>query len=68
MFMKVPPSPLPPSNGGNSMKTHAQCFSSQGSKSYIVWRQTEREGGGGVVVFNAILSVFFCLLDKRDIL
>ena len=57
MFLKVPPSPFPPPPpppSSNSGHTHAQCFGSQGSKFYIVWRRTEREGG-------AILSIFFCL-------
>ena len=65
-FWKFPPpylpsSPLPPPPpSSNSGHTHAQCFGSQGSKFYIVWRRTEREGG-------AILSIFFCLLEKKNL-
>ena len=44
-FPPPPPPPPTPSNGANGVKTHAQCFSSQGSKSYIVWRQREWKKG-----------------------
>ena len=39
---------------------HAQCFRSQGLKSYIVWIQTEKMGGGGVdfVQFCPYFSAF----------
>ena len=56
--LKLPPPPPPL----QWLKTHTQCFTSQGSKSYIVWRWTERGGRGG---FHTILSIFFCLLEKK---
>ena len=62
-FLKVPP---PPSN---SVKhTHAQCFGSQGSKSYIVWIKTEKEGGGGEGlgwIFTQYFAYFSALLKTK---
>ena len=48
----LPPPPPLPSNGVKH--THAQCFSSQQSKSYNVWRRTQEEGGG--LYFSAFLK------------
>ena len=52
----APPPPLPPPNGVKH--THAQCFSSQRSKSYNVWRRTWGEGGGIFVQFGLYFSAF----------
>ena len=53
----------PPSNGGNSVETHKQCFCSEGWKSYIVLIQTEWEWEEGI--FVQFCPYFFYLLDKN---
>ena len=45
--LESPPPPPPLSNGVKH--THAQCFSSQRSKSYNVWRQTRGENALAVI-------------------
>ena len=62
-----PHPPLPPSN--DVKHTHAQCFSSQGSKSYSVWRRTQGERGEGGVDLRTIWSIFFSafIQKRRDI-
>ena len=69
-----PPSSSPPTPPPIASSTHAQCFGSQGSKSYVFWIRTEKEEGGGGGgggggfggrVFRAILCIFSCLLEKK---
>ena len=60
LFMKVHPPPPPPYNlWERRQNTHKKRVSSQGWKSYIVcrWTERERERGGGRILHN--LSIFF---------
>ena len=55
-----------PSNGVKH--THAQCFSSQGSKSYNVWRSTQGERGKGGGWIFAQFGPYFSAFWKKETL
>ena len=60
-WKSTPSSALPPSPSNGVKHIHAQCFSSQRSKSYNVWRQTQ--GGNG---FSCNLIHIFLLSWKKN--
>ena len=63
--LESPHPPLPPPPPSNVVKhTHAQCFSSQGSESYNVWRRTQGGGGGGG--FSCNLVHIFLPFEKKN--
>ena len=53
-WKSTPLLPPPPPFSNGVKHTHAQCFSSQWSKSYNVWRWTQGEGGGGGFSCNLV--------------